>query len=224
MMASTYHAILDRIGLWKGARYSSLCCYCPYSNPSLRFSFKTRLYSWVGTLIQNNIYLFKEKANSSDRGLNAQVITQLPDYHRKYGYRTPDDKNETAFQFAIGTKLPYFEWLPTVPEQQDSFNRIMGVSRSERGEPWFDFFPIEERFGSTDPSAPLIVDIGGGLGHDLASLKKQFPSLPGRFILQELPSVINKIEVLDPSIERQTHDAFLPQPVRGARAYYLRTV
>jgi hypothetical protein len=124
----------------------------------------------------------------------------------------------------MGTDKIYWDWLKDVPEQQTSFNKLMAISRSERGEPWFKFFPTEERFANTDPKAPLLVDLGGGLGHDVAAFHKEFPTLPGRLILQDLPSVINEIEVLDESIDRQIHDFFQPQPIKGAKAYYLRTV
>ncbi len=100
----------------------------------------------------------------------------------------------------------------------------MALTRLERGEQWFEFFPTETRFGSNDPETPLLVDIGGGLGHDLAAFHARFPSLPGRLILQDLAPVINSISDLPPSIERQVHDFFTAQPVKGARAYYLRTV
>jgi hypothetical protein len=101
---------------------------------------------------------------------------------------------------------------------------MMAITRLERGEEWFDFFPTEMRFGSTSPGAPLLVDIGGGLGHDIAAFQSRFPSLPGRLVLQDLPSVINSIKELDPAIERNAYDFFTPQPIKGARAYYLRTV
>ncbi|KAJ6186900.1 hypothetical protein N7519_001808 [Penicillium mononematosum] len=35
-----------------------------------------------------------------------------------------------------------------------------------------------------------LVDIGGGLGHDLAGLKRKFPNIPGRLVLEDLPDVI----------------------------------
>lgn len=74
--------------------------------------------------------------------------------------------------------------------------------------------------------SPLLIDIGCGLGHDLAAFHARFPTLPSRLILQDLPVVINCIQDydLDPDIERTVHDFFQPQPVKGARAYYLRTV
>lgn len=118
----------------------------------------------------------------------------------------------------------YFEWLKSNPVQQKTFNRMMAITRHERGEQWFEFFPTEERFGSTDPSQALLVDIGGGLGHDLAAFHGRFPNLPGRLILQDLPAVINDIKELSPAIERTVYDCFTPQPIKGARFYYLHTV
>lgn len=102
----------------------------------------------------------------------------------------------------------------------------MAITRIDRGEEWFDFFPTEARFGSTDPKAPLLVDVGGGLGHDLTAFHKRFPSLPGRLILQDVPAVINDapIKALPKAIEPTIHDFFKEQPVKGAKAYYMRTV
>lgn len=118
----------------------------------------------------------------------------------------------------------YFDWIKTVPGEQEIFNKHMAMTRVERGDEWFDIFPIEERFGSTKHGAPLLIDMGGGLGHDLTAFHSRFSSLPGRLILQDLPPVINNIKELSPSIERMVHDLFQPQPIKGARAYYLRTV
>ena len=142
-----------------------------------------------------------EIADFSYRAIHSQVLDKLPEYFRERGnYKNPDDINSGPFQFALGYKGTYFDWLEENPEQQDAFNRMMALTRLERGEPWFDFFPIEERFGSTNPNEPLLVDIGGGLGHDLAAFHAKFPSLPGRLILEDLPPVIDNIVELDASI------------------------
>jgi hypothetical protein len=114
--------------------------------------------------------------------------------------------------------------MESIPEQQEAFNRVMAITRLGRGEEWFDFFPTESRFSSTAPDSPLLVDIGGGLGHDIAAFHKRFPDLPGRLILQDLEPVISNIADLDPKIERQVHNFFNPQPVKGARAYYMRQI
>lgn len=43
-------------------------------------------------------------------------------------------------------------------------------------------FPVQEKLihgAEADSGAPFLVDIAGGLGHDLAEFKKRFPNHPG---------------------------------------------
>lgn len=43
-------------------------------------------------------------------------------------------------------------------------------------------YPVEQQLiqgADTDPNAPFIVDVGGGVGHDLAEFKQKFPNHPG---------------------------------------------
>ena len=88
-------------------------------------------------------------------------------------------------------------------------------------------FPVHDIIlagAKTDPSSVLLVDIGGGEGHDIASFHRAFPDAPGKLILQDLPPVIDNIKTLDSAITRHKHDFFSPQPVHGARTYYLRYI
>lgn len=101
---------------------------------------------------------------------------------------------------------------------------MMALTRMGRCEPWFEFFPTESRFSDTSANAPLLVDVGGGLGHGIAVFHAKFPALPGKLILQDLPAAIEDIKVLTPAIERMKYDFFTPQPVKGARAYYMRQI
>ena len=121
------------------------------------------------------------------------------------------------------TKLHYFEWLKAHPREQAAFNTVMGISRMNRGEEWFEFYPVEHKLRAAGDK-PLLIDIGGGLGHDLIALKSKFPNLSGRLIVQDLPIVIENVKDLPSGIEAMQHDFFTPQPVKGAKAYYLRTV
>lgn len=94
---------------------------------------------------------------------------------------------------------------------------------------WVDpgFYPVSEllikRFDSTS-SDVLLVDVGGSLGHDLHELKEKHPSLPGKLVLQDRPEVIDTVSSGGRVFEAMTHDFFTPQPVKGARAYYLHSV
>ena len=151
------------------------------------------------------------------------MLCKLPEYLEEHGFQSPGDAYEGPFQYANQTKLHYFEWLSANPREQSAFNTVMSISRMGRGEEWFEFFPIEEKLHVAG-NEPLPVDIGSGLGHDLVALKSKFPRLAGTLIAQDLPVVIENVKELPMGIEAMGYDFFTPQPVKGAKAYYLRTV
>ena len=83
---------------------------------------------------------------------------------------------------------------------------------------WCDegFYPLTERIGQgLDPERPLLVDVGGGLGHDLLELRTKHPELSGRLILQDQADVIKQVGDSEKRIELVVHDFFTPQPVKG---------
>uniref|UniRef100_A0A0D2XG77 O-methyltransferase C-terminal domain-containing protein n=1 Tax=Fusarium oxysporum (strain Fo5176) TaxID=660025 RepID=A0A0D2XG77_FUSOF len=112
--------------------------------------------------------------------------------------------------------------------------------------PWMhpSLYPVEETlFPGTDgsPDAPLLVDVAGGLGHDIHEFKKFYPNHPGvsstftvratttdkllkKLVLQDLPVVINDVKDIDPSIELMPHDFLTEQPIKGARAYFMHSI
>jgi len=80
------------------------------------------------------------------------------------------------------------------------------------------FYPVRDRFEQgmmQNANEVAIVDVGGGMGHDLAELKKKQPTIPGRFILQDLPQVIEQIPQPFDGIEATAHDFYTEQPVKG---------
>ena len=72
----------------------------------------------------------------------------------------------------------------------------------------------------------LLVDVGGNLGHEAKSFVDAHPGHEGRVILQDLPSMIAEVEQrgIPEGVEAMPYDFFTPQPVKGARAYYMRSV
>ena len=163
--------------------------------------------------------------SSLARAEQTLVLSKLPEYLLEHDLKNPGDAYSVPFQYAHDTKHHYFDWLKQNPKQQAAFNSVVGVSRAWNGE-WFDYFPVEDKFSKDQTSSAnaLLIDIGGGHGHDLMAFKAKYPNLPGRFILQELPEVIDYIKDPAPGIEAMKYDFFMPQPVHGARAYYMRTV
>lgn len=130
-------------------------------------------------------------------------------------------------QRAYKTDLDMFQWLQTIG-YGESFNNHMRAYAQGRLR-WMDpaVYPVAERLiagaDCDSPDAPFMVDIGGGVGHDLAAFRARHPSHPGRLILQDLPQVIGQIRELDGEIARMEYDFHTPQPVRGARAYFMHS-
>lgn len=94
------------------------------------------------------------------------------------------------------------------------------VGRREGVIKWTDhgFYPVEEKLGKDlkeDKEAVLLVDIGGGLGHDLEDFQAGYPHLPGRLVLQDLSAVTKEVNQTNKKIEVISYDFFMPQPIKG---------
>lgn len=82
---------------------------------------------------------------------------------------------------------------------------------------WLDFFPVEVEpspgFRPEKDSA-MLVDIGGGIGHEVQGILKRYPSLPGRMVLQDLPNTIAQVPETN-NMKAMAYDFFTPQPIKG---------
>jgi hypothetical protein len=105
----------------------------------------------------------------------------------------------------------------------------MSVTRLDSRQEWYEFFPID-KLSITDSTRTLLVDVGGGHGYDLTAFDKYSKHLAGKLYLQDLPSVIEEAQArLTPDkkserLEFMAYDFFTPQPIKNAKAYYMRTV
>jgi hypothetical protein len=90
------------------------------------------------------------------------------------------------------------------------------------------FYPVQERLiDGFDPqnSSALLVDVGGGRGHDCELFTSRHSSHPGKVILQDQDEVIATVQSKETlPFESQVHDFFTPQPIKGARAYALHSI
>lgn len=82
------------------------------------------------------------------------------------------------------------------------------------------FYPVDINLAidaKTEDGAVFLVDIGGGKGHDLQELHREYPELPGKLVLQDLRGVVQEAESsgLDEEIVTMEHDFFTPQPIKG---------
>lgn len=144
----------------------------------------------------------------------AKQYQETPAYLKQIGYKNPTDETSTAFHFAYQTKTHPFQWMVEHPEQLDHFNRYMALRRQAELS-WLSVYPVrEETAGLTDPERPLYVNVGGGIGHQCAQFKEKYPDIPGRVVLQDLPSTVDQA-LPTPGVENLAHDFFQPQPIKG---------
>jgi hypothetical protein len=116
-------------------------------------------------------------------------------------------------QYAFQTKLPTFQLIASKPELLKDFNTFMGNTMGARNY-WLDWYPVQERMlDGASLDAPLIVDIGGGKGHDLKQFNAKFPG--HRLVLQDLQPVIDSVSGIDTTIECVVHDFFTEQTLKG---------
>jgi hypothetical protein len=148
---------------------------------------------------------------------------KAPKYLRETKYHAPTEPTDGFVQYANQTKLNIFEYLQSIPTLFQDFNMFMGNTMGAR-EYWHEWYDVEGRlltgFDSGDESV-LLVDVGGGKGHDLvafdASFGKHPRNTPGKLVLQDLPPVIDTITPDGPGagITAMPHDFFTEQPVKG---------
>ncbi|CAJ2501183.1 Uu.00g040360.m01.CDS01 [Anthostomella pinea] len=156
------------------------------------------------------------------------ALNGMPSYFRQNGFKCPDSGVDCQFQHAFDCKgLHLFEYFQQRdPEMGRRFASVMEAW--SKGRPrWFDseYYPVKERLISgADNSAPFLVDVGGGTGHDIEGLKQAFGAdIPGKLVLQDRHEIV-ELAQLDSSIEKMSHDFLTEQPVKGARAYYLHSI
>ena len=170
----------------------------------------------------------------------------LPEYLKSIEYRMPTEAEDTPMHRAHnkppGTSI--WEMISTTSHAAAASTYIANFNEGHKD--WLDFYPVEERLGKGadggadgGADAVMMVDVGGGPGHQALNLKKRFPQLPGRYIVQDLPHTFPKDAERDPGIEYMHHDFTTVQPVKGkpvssnllymltsigARLYYLRYI
>jgi hypothetical protein len=136
----------------------------------------------------------------------------------------------SPYQDGFRTNLHRFEHIQQDPELSRVFDSAMAAQRAGRGEhgqDWFNFYPVEANlWNESRPTQDevLLVDIGGGEGHDLLAFKARYPNHPGRLVLEDLPKIVSQISGTHHGIEVIGHDFFTAQPIKSARAYYFSTV
>ncbi|KAL3459299.1 S-adenosyl-L-methionine-dependent methyltransferase [Aspergillus heterothallicus] len=158
----------------------------------------------------------------------------FPTHFKQREYASPQlGSLDGPFQAAHKSNLPFFEWLVANPPNLQHFDSFMSAYRAGKAN-WYDpgFYPVPERmiegFDASE-SDVLLVDVGGGRGHDVTFFTERHANHPGKVILQDREPVIAGVleaTAAAPSraFDAQAHDFFTPQPIKHARAYSLHSI
>ncbi|OBR03148.1 O-methyltransferase [Colletotrichum higginsianum IMI 349063] len=150
---------------------------------------------------------------------------KMPRHLAQTKYRNPVDPEDGIFQYAKdcrGLDMFHFYQQDENRAEGESFNHVMGgVMATQAG--WLDIFPHDTLLATARPDGPVLVDVGGSIGHDMERFRAAHPHVAARLYVEDLPEVVKLSKCPDP-VNKLGHDFFTPQPIKGARAYYMHGV
>ena len=154
--------------------------------------------------------------------------TNLPNFLLSTKYVNPDDSNHTNWHHLCGTSR--FDDLQRNPLDMAIFQSVMRVNAANKM-PWTKLYPVKENIVNVPVriGQALVVDVGGGAGHDLELVRTAWPGVfvaerkEGRLVLQDQESVIAQVTP-KPGLLRMAHNFFEEQPVKGEHMVYSVTI
>ncbi|KAI0084838.1 S-adenosyl-L-methionine-dependent methyltransferase [Irpex rosettiformis] len=146
-------------------------------------------------------------------------------------YANSGKPNETAFNIATGSDLPFFEWL-SEPAQAVNNKKWATAMNS------FDQFTAQDVIlkgfdWEALPKGSTVVDFAGGVGGQAMILAKEFDHL--NFVVQDRAPIIENDAtkfwkekfpeaISSDRVKLQSHDIFSPQPVKNAAVFVVRAI
>ena len=137
----------------------------------------------------------------------------MPEYLAQTGYANPIDPQRGIFQYTKGFHGNLFDYYNSHQQEGESFNHVMGGVMAHQAS-WLSIYPHETLVASAFKASPVLVDVGGNIGHDLERFRVAHPEIADRLVLQDRPDVVALSKCPDP-VRKMAHDFFSPQPVRG---------
>ncbi|OHE94952.1 O-methyltransferase [Colletotrichum orchidophilum] len=157
------------------------------------------------------------------------AYAQLEKYFDSYGLQEPSGRTHVPYTFAYGQpEKNVWEVSLQNPDDKRIFLRsmkAMGMLLPVCGV--YDFSWISDAAHSGPTDRPLFVDVGGGSGHAMRIICKNYGIPLDRCVLQDLDTVISEVSESQDSIgllgtKLMAIDFHKEQPVKGALVYYIR--
>ncbi|KAH9887820.1 putative O-methyltransferase [Xylariomycetidae sp. FL2044] len=155
---------------------------------------------------------------------HGQSARNLPEFLKRTNYEEPLDPANTNYMDLTPERLGLFARCQAEPALQASFIGFMAGLASYKIA-WTEIYdPARLLVDDDDDKGVLFVDVGGAHGVDTTRLLDRYPDLPpGKLVLQDKPDVVAMARVSE-KITTMGYDFFTPQPVEGARAYFMHAV
>ncbi|KAK3988728.1 S-adenosyl-L-methionine-dependent methyltransferase [Cladorrhinum sp. PSN332] len=143
----------------------------------------------------------------------------------------PDDPLRNPFTFYYkkdGT--PIWQIIASNPEKLEEFQKGMsGIDVAIPVTGHFDFDLLGNSVEENEGEVVELVDVGGGNGSVLKQILDRHKRLSGRnVVLQEQKDVVEMAKgvgrVLEEEVRIEVHDFLTEQPVKGAKAYFMRMI
>ncbi|KAG9241141.1 S-adenosyl-L-methionine-dependent methyltransferase [Calycina marina] len=146
------------------------------------------------------------------------TIMAMPHTLAEHQYRAPTKQTGTPFKWANGEEL--WTWMGSHPDR--AAQMVAGVRSHDPSNayPW----DVElEKLGVQDNDI-AVVDVAGGKGHIMDEVRRRYPNIKGRFIVQDLLSTFEAVPTPPEGVEFMAYDIFTPQPVKDAFIYHYRHI
>lgn len=164
----------------------------------------------------NSKYMQSYTKYSWDYALGS--MSSFMDFFNTTGFVSPSDPLNTPYAFAKGAKdIDFFSLLQQDHKAATTFNEAMTSMKDRLGD-LYDFGSLQ-----TPEGGVVLVDIGGGKGQSIESVCSTYPNLKGRYVLQDLPGVLEAgNRVCSPDVEIQPYNFFEQvQPVEGEYSIFV---
>jgi demethylsterigmatocystin 6-O-methyltransferase len=140
----------------------------------------------------------------------APAFVHFPTYFASNGYQEP--ANQETGPYAEVFERTYWQRLTSTPKLKIDLDTYMAAHK-QGGSSLVDLLPYSRLIEGYNSAFPvLLVDIGGGVGHQCKDLRARYPSLQGEVVVQDLQCA-EDLGVA--GVKGMAYNFFEPQPIKG---------